>query len=115
MNLAGVAERTLRVRALRSARGGAADVHAIALSDSIDLGAYEFDHARGVRSWRVREVRTQRVVAASDVGVDRIHAGRLHADDHLARSGRGIRDVFHDHHRRISECAHYDRLHARTV
>ena len=69
---------------------GPGEVDAIADREAGHAVADRVDDAGAVAARRVGQRRLDRVGAGADVGLDRVHAGGVDPDPHLARSGPRI-------------------------
>ena len=90
MNLIDRAHRALRVRAVRAAVDGAADVDTIARLEVVHVAAHRCNDAGRIGPGRIRQRRQRRVLSAADVRVDRIDAGGFHVDEHLSRAWQRV-------------------------
>ena len=91
------------------------DVDAVADRDACDALAERLDDARAVTARRVRQLRQPRVLPRADVGLHGIHAGRVQANDHLARPWDWVVDVGHLQHLGPAELLDSDRSHEGSI
>jgi hypothetical protein len=100
----------LRVRPGAAARSR--QIHAIAARDGRHGGADGLDDTRAVGSRRVGKLRLPRVGAGSNVGVDRVDAGRVDSYQNVLRTRLRIGNLLEAQRARIPELTDADRLHS---
>ena len=105
-----IAEDFLRVCAPGDV-GGLLHPDPLAGFEARDLRSSRFDHSRGIHAGRVRQRRLERVRAAADVSLDRVHAGGANAHNDLARAGLGIRNILELQNVRLAELMNADGFH----
>ena len=96
-------------------RPRAADVHAVARDEPCDVTSGGNDRPGPVDPRCVGQIRFHRMCAAADVRVDRVHAGRVDAHDHLPGAGPRLRNLFENHVLRSAEAMYPDCPHSRQA
>jgi hypothetical protein len=88
-------------------------VHLVAGVEALDAGADGLDHARGVVPDHGGRFHAGPAPVLADLGVHRVHAGRVHVDEQLARGRLRVVDRLQLERVRSAELGEHERAHLR--